>query len=237
MEHTTQVGNTLQKLEREPLGDQVYAQMRDALFAGRFEPGQRLVLRDLAESLGISITPVRDALNRLVAGGVLEQGPRNSAVVPDLDATALRHLIIVRTELEGRATREAARNADPARLAALEKTMKRMRELIAARELEAYLDLHRQFHFGIYRMADIPILFEMIESLWLRCGPVLTFVIPDYVLSLKGTDHHLRMLEALRAGDAATAEAEMIADIEEAGDYLLGLADKHGRIRRTPVVA
>jgi DNA-binding GntR family transcriptional regulator len=232
MEQTTQANAGLQRVEREPLGDQVLTQIRDALFAGRFEPGQRLVLRDLAESLGISITPVRDALNKLVAGGVLEQGPRNSAVVPDLDAKSLRHLIIVRTELEGRATREAACNANPARLQTLASTMERMRQLIKARELEAYLDLHRQFHFGIYRMADIPILFEMIESLWLRCGPVLTFVIPDYVLSLKGTDHHLRILEALRAGDADTAEAEMIADIEEAGAYLLGLADQEGHIRR-----
>lgn len=232
METTTQAHPTLQRVEREPLGDQVFSQIRDALFAGRFEPGQRLVLRDLAESLGISITPVRDALNRLIAGGVLEQGPRNSAVVPDLDATSLRHLLIVRTELEGRATREAARRADPARLRVLAATMERMRELIQARELEAYLDIHRQFHFGIYRMADIPILFEMIESLWLRCGPVLTFVIPDYVLSLKGTDHHLKILEALHAGDAQTAEREMIADIEEAGAYLLSLCDAEGRVRR-----
>ena len=232
MENATHLQPALQPVEREPLGDQVFAQIREALFAGRFEPGQRLVLRDLADSLGISITPVRDALNRMVAGGVLEQGPRNSAVVPDLDAQSLRHLLIVRTELEGRATREAAGNADAARLRVLEDTMARMRRLIAERKLEAYLDLHRQFHFGIYRMADIPILFEMIESLWLRCGPVLTFVIPDYVLSLKGTDYHLKILEALHAGDADAAETEMIADIEEAGAYLLSLADDEGRIRR-----
>lgn len=237
MEQTIQAQGALQRLEREPLGDQVYAQMRDALFAGRFRPGQRLVLRDLADSLGISITPVRDAVNRLVAGGVLEQGPRNSAVVPDLDATALRHLIIVRTELEGRATREAALNANAAQLDALADTMARMRSLIAAGELEAYLDIHRQFHFGVYRMAGIPILFEMIESLWLRCGPVLTFVIPEYVLSLKGTDHHLKLINALRDGDADAAEAEIVADIEEAGQYLLSLADEEGRIRPSVAAA
>lgn len=222
----------LQPIERETLWDQVYAQLRDALFAGRFEPGGRLVLRELAESLGTSITPVRDAVARLVANGVLDLGPRNTAVVPDVGADTLKQLIIVRTELEGRAAREAARNADDKGLAELDKRLAQMRKLIADRKLGSYLDLHRRFHFGIYEMARIPILYNMIESLWLRCGPVLSFVIPNYVHELKGTDHHLKVLDALRRHDAKAAEAEVVADIEEAAQYLLSLADDQGRIRR-----
>lgn len=224
----------LQPIERETLWDQVYAQLRDALFAGRFEPGGRLVLRELAESLGTSITPVRDAVARLVASGALDVGARNTALVPDLGADTLRQLIIVRTELEGRAAREAARNADEKGIAELEKRLAQMRKLIADRRLASYLDLHRRFHFGIYEMAQIPILYNMIEGLWLRCGPVLSFVLPDYVYELKGTDHHLKVVDALRRHDADDAEAEVVADIEEAGHYLLRLADDQGRIRRPP---
>ncbi|WP_418317963.1 GntR family transcriptional regulator [Piscinibacter sakaiensis] len=222
----------LQPVEREPLWDQVYGQLRDALFAGKFEPGSRLVLRDLAEMLGTSITPVRDAVARLVANGTLERGPRNTALVPDVGAVDMRHLIIVRSELEGRAAREAALRSDEAGIALLKHRLVQMRELIAARELDAYLDLHRQFHFGIYEMAGIPILREMIESLWLRCGPALSFVIPDYVRLLKGTDHHMKLIDALARHDADAAEQAIVADIEEAGQYLVGLADAHGRIRR-----
>lgn len=224
--------NALQPIERETLWDQVYIQLRDALFAGKFEPGVRLVLRDLADSLGTSITPVRDAVARLVANGVLKQGPRNAALVPDIGAVALSHLIIVRTELEGRAAWEAAHNANEKTVAELEKLLARMRKLITDRNLAGYLDLHRQFHFGIYEMAAIPILYDMIEGLWLRCGPVLSFVIPDYVYLLKGMDHHLKLLEALRKPDPPMAKAEIVADIEEAGQYLLSLADAHGRIVR-----
>lgn len=224
--------SALQPVERETLWDRVYVQLRDALFAGKFEPGVRLVLRDLADSLGTSITPVRDAVSRLVASGVLIQGPRNAAFVPDVGAENLSHLIIVRTELEGRAAWEAARNSNEKVVAELEKLLARMRKLISDRKLAAYLDLHRQFHFGIYEMAGIPILYEMIEGLWLRCGPVLSFVIPDYVYQLKGTDHHLKLLEALRRSDPAMAKAEIVADIEEAAQYLLSLADARGRIVR-----
>ncbi|MGU3496647.1 GntR family transcriptional regulator [Xanthobacteraceae bacterium A53D] len=222
----------LSRLEREPLWDRAHAQLRDALLAGRFEPGSALILRQLAETFGTSITPVRDALSRLVAQGVLEQGARNSALVPDVRANALRDLMLVRCELEGRAAREAAKKADPARVRALEDLLARMRELIASRRLETYLDVHRQFHFGVYEMAGVPILVEMIENLWLRCGPVLSFVLPEYVVSLKGTDHHAALLRAISAGDGDRAEAEMTGDIEEAGRYLLGLADKTGKIRR-----
>ncbi len=226
--------HALQPVERETLWDQVYAQLRDALFAGKFEPGSRLVLRDLAELLGTSITPVRDAVARLVANGTLERGPRNTALVPDVGAIDMKHLILVRGELEGRAAREAAIHADDAAVAALNKRLVQMRRLIADGQLGPYLDLHRQFHFGIYKMARIPLLYDMIEGLWLRCGPALSFVIPDYVRLLKGTDHHLQLIDALRTNDQDAAEQAIVADIEEAGQYLLSLADGQGRIRRPP---
>jgi DNA-binding GntR family transcriptional regulator len=57
-------------------------------------------------------------------------------------------------------------------------------------------------------------------------------VIPDYVHQLKGTDHHVRVLDALSRNDPAAAESEVVADIEEAGQYLLSLTDSKGRIRR-----
>src|ERR1700754_4966558 len=97
----------LKRIEREPLWDLAHAQLREALLAGRFEPGTVLTLRSLAESFGTSITPVRDAVTRLVAQGVLQQGPRNSAIVPTLSRKELEHLTVVRCALEGRAAREA----------------------------------------------------------------------------------------------------------------------------------
>ena len=225
-----------QKIEREPMSNRARGQLRDALFAGRFEPGSSLPLRQLAEMFGTSITPVRDAVNQLVAQGVLEQGARNSACVPDIGPEVLQHLTIVRCELEGRATREAAQKADRVAVESLENQLGRMRALIARRDLATYLDAHRSFHFQIYEMAGIPPLKDMIENLWLRCGPVLSLVIPDYVQSLKGTDHHVAILEAIRSGSGQNAEAEVVADIEEAASYLLGLTGRDGRIRRAAAV-
>lgn len=223
-------GSALKPIEREPLWDLAHTQLREALLAGRFEPGATLTLRFLAENFGTSITPVRDAVTRLVAQGVLQNGPRNSAVVPRLTASELKHLTIVRCALEGRAAREAAAHHDQAKLRELETQLATMHALIAERKLESYLAHHRKFHFEIYAMSRIPILVEMIENMWLRCGPALSFVIPEYVLSLKGSDHHTAALKAISAGDPDKAEAEIVADITEAASYLEGLADSTGRL-------
>src|SRR5882757_4370549 len=158
-------GATLKRIEREPLWDLAHTQLRDALLAGRYEPGAVLTLRSLAESFGTSITPVRDALTRLVAQGVLQQGPRNAAIVPRLTVAELKQLTIVRCALEGRAAREAARQRDPRSLRQLEARLAQMHALIAARKLESYLDHHRQFHFEIYAMSRVPLLVEMIENM------------------------------------------------------------------------
>jgi DNA-binding GntR family transcriptional regulator len=220
------------RIEREPLHDLAHSQLREALLAGRFEPGASLTLRALAESFGISITPVRDAVTRLVAQGVLQSGPRNSAMVPHLTASELRHITTVRCALEGRAAREAAGNPDPRARAALAARLGTMRTLIKDRKLESYLDHHRKFHFEIYAMSNNPILVDMIENLWLRCGPALSFVIPRYVLSLKGSDHHTAALNGILKGAGELAEAAVVADITEAANYLGQLADATGRLIR-----
>src|ERR1700712_4256697 len=224
----------LKRIEREPLWDLAHAQLRDALLAGRFEPGTVLTLRSLADSFGVSITPVRDAVTRLVAQGVLQQGPRNSAIVPNLSRRELQDLTVVRCALEGRAAREAAAHRDGVAQRRLQERLSTMQSLISARKLESYLEHHRKFHFGIYAMSGIPLLVETIENMWLRCGPVLSYVIPEYVVLLKGTDRHTAALNAIMSGDADGAEREIVAGVTEASNYLASLADATGQLRRPP---
>ena len=222
----------LTKIESDHLWDLAYVQLRDALHAGRFEPGSVLSLRTLAQSFGTSITPVRDAVTRLVSLGILRRGPRNAAIVPLLNVRDLKNLTLVRRAMEGLAAREAAAKADAAAVDALEAQLEEMLSLIRAEDFPAYLDSHRRFHFRIYEMADNAVLSETIEILWLRCGPALNFVVPDYVKSLKGTDHHAAALRAIRNRDCTLAEREIAADIEEAAAYLASLSDADGQIQR-----
>ena len=77
----------------------------------------------------------------------------------------------------------------------------------------------------------MPLLTEAIDALWLRCGPVLSFVVPEYVRRKKGAAHHAALVAALGTGDGAAARAAVCGDIADAADWLCGLADAGGVIR------
>jgi DNA-binding GntR family transcriptional regulator len=220
-------------LDHIPLWDQAYAALHDAILEGRFAPGERLLLRDIADELKISLTPVRDAVNRLVAEHVLERGSPGQgggAVVPRITAETFRELLLIRGDLEGRAAFHAAQRATDDDVAALEALLGEMLGLIKDRQLDRYLGVHRRFHFRIYAISGMSVLRQMIDNLWQRCGPALTYVIPAYVTLLKGTDFHKAALDALRRRDPAAAAAAIRADITDAGAYILSLADGDGWI-------
>jgi DNA-binding GntR family transcriptional regulator len=222
----------LRRVERDSLRDQAYAEIRQGVLGGRFAPAERVTIRALAASLGTSPTPVREALNQLVAEGIFELLPNGSASIPPMTVARFVQLMAMRQALEGLAADRAAAAIDaagPARLAGL---LDDLQALAAAGDYRAYLARHREFHFAVYQAAGMPLLTEAIDGLWLRCGPVLNFVVPDYVRRKKGAAHHAALVAALAAGDGAGARAAVHGDIADAGNYLQGLADAEGVIAR-----
>lgn len=219
-------------LAREPLWDRVYAALESALLSGRYAPGDRVVLRDVADELGVSLTPVRDAVNRLVAEKVLDRGSvgqGGGAIVPLLNADQFDQLMTVRAGLEPVAARAAARHAAPAELDAIEASLALMKRSVKERRTAQYLDAHYRFHFGIYGMCRMPIVQDVIESAWLRCAPTLSLALPEYIPSLKRYPFHQAALAALRAGDGDAAAQAIQNDIDSARADICALLHKHAR--------
>jgi DNA-binding GntR family transcriptional regulator len=209
----------LKSLEHGPLWDRAYVSLKSALLAGRLAPGERLVLRKVADDLGISLTPVRDAVNRLVAEKVLQHGglgPAGGAVVPLLSADQFSQLMTVRSNLEPIAAAAAAAHATKAELGAVEAFLAEMKRSVKENRTEKYLEAHYKFHFGIYAMCKMPIVQEIIESAWLRCAPTLTLALPENIPSLKRYASHVATLAALRRGEGEKAADAIRADIESA---------------------
>ena len=209
----------LKSIGRSTLWDRAYESLKAALLAGRFPPGERVVLRKVADDLGISLTPVRDAVNRLIAERVLERGglgPAGAAVVPLLDEDQFSQLMTVRASLEPMAAAAAAAHATPAQIDAVEAFLVEMKRSVKENRTEQYLEAHYQFHFSIYAMCRMPIVQEIIESAWLRCAPTLTLALPENIPSLKRYASHVATIAALRRGDGGAAAAAIRADIESA---------------------
>ena len=219
-------------LERDTLWDRSYASLRGALLAGRYRPGDRIVLRQVADDLGISLTPVRDAVNRLIAERVLERGgvgQAGGAVVPMLPADQFAQLMTVRASLEPTAAAAAAMKASVRELEAVAAALAAMKRAVENRQTARYLQAHQQFHFGIYTICRMQIVQEIIESVWLRCGPTLNLALPEYKPGLKRFPFHEQALAALERGEGERAAQAIRSDIDSAREDVCAMLAKRER--------
>lgn len=193
------------QIQRESLNGQAYARLCRDLKAGRFQPGEKLKLRDLAAQMGISPTPVREALARLISELALEQVGHHSVRVPVLTEARFCEIRDLRMTLEGEAAARAAAHATPedvATLQALHEAMAAHRE--AGDHAAARLDIER-FHMTLYGLARMPVLLHMVEGLWLQCGPLMK-ALDQHPLDEPRRQHpHLMVLRGLRRGDGELA--------------------------------
>lgn len=216
-------------IDRKTLWDRAYASLKSDLLAGRRAPGDRVVLRQVAEALGISLTPVRDAVNRLIAEKILDHGglgQGGGAIVPLLGASQFNQLMTVRSSLEPAAAAAAAAHATRAGLAGVAAELTEMKRSVRENRTDQYLQAHYQFHFRIYAMCEMPIVEEIIQTAWLRCGPTLTLALPEYIPGLKRYQSHVDTLAALRRGDGLAAGEAIRADIESARRDISALLEK-----------
>ena len=212
------------------LRKQVYDSLRDALTAGRFIPGQKLTFRFIAGTLSVSLTPVREAIRRLVAEGALEMQPSRSVRVPLMTRDKILELRDIRMTLEGLATEKAAALSTAAQAAKLRRIASDLLAVRSRGDTIADRQKIREFHFALYAIANQPTLLQMIEGLWLRTGPYLNLLYPDFVASPHGPERRQRIIKAVEGHDPATARREMEADIESARSYVASLADAAGNI-------
>jgi DNA-binding GntR family transcriptional regulator len=209
----------------ENLQDQLYQRIREGLLAGRFQPGERLKIRDLAAEWGTSPMPVRAALQRLVAEGALEGEPQRSVRVPPMTRERYQNIVQVRLGLEGLAVELATPNLTAADVAALRECVVHMDEAIEQRDVQAYLHANSQFHLHLYSACGNPVLLRSIESLWLQVGPFFNRLFTGADLSLRLNDFHEEAFAAIEAGDAKAARQAMEQDLSYFARFLLNLLE------------
>ena len=198
----------------------VYAGLKAALMEGDFVPGERLVVRIIAERFQTSPMPVREALQRLVSEEALVEHANRGAIVPEVDSEKISDLVRVRLPIEGTATEWAAATITAAELQHLEDIDARLHRCAETDDNSDFLSLNRAFHFTIYRAARSQLMLPIIERLWLRAGPWLNLVRAGAMIGLD-LDHHAEMLDALRRGAGARARRALVADISDAADIML----------------
>jgi len=200
---------SLDQTSDESIERQVYRLLRRAMMAGLILPGTGLTGRSLADSLGTSPSPIRDALKRLEADGVIESRNKSAYFVSELTREQYLDIINLRMQIEGYAAGQAARHASADDIARIEALHARY---AATSDYAESVHINYLFHFEIYRLARSPILIEIAENLWMRIGPVMHLHMQDYGVS-DVTNNHGRMVEAIRRGDPRGATRALERDL------------------------
>ncbi|TXH37608.1 MAG: GntR family transcriptional regulator [Rhodospirillaceae bacterium] len=212
--------SVMQPLSLEPLHERAYNALRGALRSGRFRPGEAMTIRGLGKELGISATPVREALQRLIAAQALQLLPNRTIIVPVLTRGRFEEITKIRVRLEGLAAQEAAGRMSPADMRVLEDHTSEMETALAERRFNDYLSHNERFHFAIYEAADMPYLRQMIELSWLQTGPWLNMLASEGRFREIANSIHDEIIRGLVARDPDATREAVQRDILEAARHL-----------------
>jgi len=206
---------------KQPAHEQVYRTLKSQIMFGDLIPGQPVTIQGLTDSLGVGMTPVREAIRRLISDGALIFQGNRRVSVPLLNDDDIEQMIFARKSIESDLSRRAAKNMTATDIDQLERIDQRLDRTIADGDVGGYLRLNHAFHETLYAHADAPILKDLAERLWLRFGPSLRVVCGRFgTQSLP--DRHKDIIVALRDGDAEKAAIATAQDIEQGMELMAG---------------
>ena len=209
------------------LTEKTYQNIRSELISGGLKPGEQLVSRALADRLGVSLAPVREAIGRLAAEGLVEHVPGSGSFVKKITKQDLYELFVLREALETCAAAEAAHNAHPAQIEELEFLCSRFEELASRisepsadqETMNTWVDSEERFHGLLFEATKNHLLQRVASNYRLqiqvfevqRCRPLI--LKPQ--VALETVQSHRGIVQAIRARDAELARARMLAHVQQ----------------------
>lgn len=217
------------KIERRRLGEQVTELVRRMIHLGDLPPGQRLVEEHLAERLGTSRTPIREALHRLEQENLVVRRNTGGYEVRPLTAREVEEVIGVRAALESYAVELGCRRMTPERLERLERNVAGFAKALQERDYKRLVALNTAFHEMVYQMADSTLLTRLISELADVLHRFRVSLLSDVEAASRSLLDHQRMLQALREGDTNQAARFCREHILAGGIWILANMDNQAR--------
>jgi len=192
--------------------ESVYRGLRNRILFGGFLPGAAVTLRGLAEDMGVSPMPVREAVRRLIAERAMKMQDNRRVLVPPMTRDSFEQIVFARKTLEPELAARAMDNIGPAEvrhIAALDKAVDRA---MAGGDVQGYMETNYRFHFAIYELARAETLLALVESIWLQFGPFMRMAYSRIDTSTL-EDHHQAAVAALQSRDRKALRAAISADV------------------------
>lgn len=207
----------MESLEMMPARVRITSILKKALLAGEYKSGQELSLTEVAEKLGVSRTPVREAFQTLAAEGLIELRMNKGAIVKQIDQKFITDHYEMRILLESEAAvRAARRGMDVSELLA---RLFHVSDNLSTLDRACYTELNQQIHTSIWKAADNQKLYNFLMGLW--NGPSIGGANSELEHYVQSTKEHIQMLQYIRDHDAENARKVMEQHITRSMDNIL----------------
>ncbi len=228
----------VKELSHKPLKEEIYDALHRQIIAGKYKTGEWLRQEDIASQMGVSMTPVREALDLLVAKGIAERVPYRGVRVRQMSAKDIVEAYEMRLFLEAMIARETALNITPEQLDGLEAIMSEMNSHVDLNEMPQERQLSREFHAAIAEASG--------NNLLVQLYSIVSNAFPDWLLyealyrkpelvagSISQThNEHAAILDAFKKHDPDLAAKISLEHVMESGRWLETYLNIPGRLLR-----
>ncbi|MDH2325663.1 GntR family transcriptional regulator [Cereibacter sp. SYSU M97828] len=201
--------------------ERLYRALRVQVMHGELAPGQALTLRGLGREFGVSMTPAREAVRRLVAEGALTLSSSGRVATPELTPERIEELAAIRALLEPELASRALPRAHFALIDRLAAINAANGEAVAKGDAVAYIRTNLEFHRTLYLRAQAPAMLALTETVWLQLGPTMR-ALYGRLRRNEPPAHHRHILAALRAGDEPGLRLAIRTDVTQGLRHLAG---------------
>ncbi|TCP39964.1 GntR family transcriptional regulator [Rhodovulum marinum] len=194
--------------------DRLYRTLRTQIMHGELTPGAALTLRGIGRQFGVSMTPAREAVRRLVAEGALTLSSSGRVSTPELTNERIEELAALRALLEPELASRALPRAHMALIERMQKINSDIGETVARGDAVGFIRTNLEFHRALYLRAQAPAMLAMAETVWLQLGPTMR-ALYGRLGRTEPPQHHRMILAALRAGDEPALRLAVRTDVTQ----------------------
>jgi DNA-binding GntR family transcriptional regulator len=218
-------------IQKRPLKEDIFDVLHEKIISGTYKPGDWLRQDDLATQLGVSMTPVREALDLLVSAGLAERVPYRGVRVREMSTKDVAEAYGLRLFLEALIAQEAAKNITREQVAGLERTLEEMKKHQSLKDVSTERKSSREFHSAIAEATKNDLLVKLYEVVsnafpdWLLYEALFRYpeILEDSMLSTY--KEHVAIVNALKKADVELAVQRSIEHVMESGKWLEAYLD------------
>lgn len=201
--------------------DRVYRRLRARIMVGEMAPGAALTLRGIGREFGVSMTPAREAVRRLVAEGALSLSSSGRVSTPELSNERIEELAVLRALIEVELASRAMPRAHMALIDRLQTINASVGEMVEERNAVGYIRTNLEFHRTLYLRAQAPAMLAMAETVWLQLGPTMR-ALYGRLNRTEPPHFHRLIIAALKAGDEPGLRLAVRSDVTQGLKMLAG---------------